>query len=430
MGLQLALVPILAAHWGLERFGLWGMLIALPAILLLSDLGFTTAATVRMTMQIARGERDAARVTMHSASQVVLIAGTVIGLLGAGAAAFVPAPVLRSISAIPPAEVRGAILCLSGYSGLIIGKALLLALFRSNGRFALGSLLSTLTLLLENSLLVIVVAQGHGLMSGALALLLGRTIGLLITIVVAARLRTGVLPGLRAADHAVRRQLLGPALAAMAIPLGLALIVQGQVLALGFAAGAAAVPAFVAARTLSRLGLQIAQALAQPMMPEFAAMSARGNHHGMARYFVLVLAGSATISVASALVLAFVGSWIVEVWSGGHIVIPSGLMPIIALSALCGGVWNPVSNLMLAVNQHARFVPALLCLASTGLAVTLVTGAMLGSTAAAIGMALVDLLMVIVVMRFAASHWGRPRDWQVALLTMVRREAGRFGSKS
>ena len=55
MVLQLALVPILAAHWGLERYGVWGMLIALPGILLLTDLGFATAATVRMTMQIAKG---------------------------------------------------------------------------------------------------------------------------------------------------------------------------------------------------------------------------------------------------------------------------------------------------------------------------------------------------------------------------------------
>ena len=31
---QLALVPILAAHWGLERYGLWGMLIARRAGLL------------------------------------------------------------------------------------------------------------------------------------------------------------------------------------------------------------------------------------------------------------------------------------------------------------------------------------------------------------------------------------------------------------
>ena len=68
MVLQLALVPILAAHWGLERYGVWGMLIALPGLLLLTDLGFATAATVRMTMQIAKGQREAARVSAPAAT--------------------------------------------------------------------------------------------------------------------------------------------------------------------------------------------------------------------------------------------------------------------------------------------------------------------------------------------------------------------------
>ena len=412
VGLQLALVPILAAHWGLERYGLWSMLIAVPAVLLLSDFGFATAATVRMTMQIARDKQDAARVTLHSASQVVLIACGAIVLLGVGGAAFLPDAVLRTLSAIPTPEVRGAILCLTGYSALILGTALLLAVLRSHQHFALGSLLSTITLLLESGLLVAAVVQGHGLAGGALALLLGRAIGAVVVWAVAARLESGVMPGLRAAQARVRRALLRPAMAALAIPLGLTLIVQGQVIALGFAAGAAAVPAFVAARTLSRLGLQVAQALAQPLMPEFAAMAARGNRAGMVRYFVLVLAGSVTISVISALVLALAGSWIVGAWSAGHIVAPPGLMLVIALSALCGGVWNPVSNLMLAINRHGRFAPALLGLACAGLIVTLATGAVWGATAAAIAMALVDGAMLIIVMRFAAAHWGRPRDWR------------------
>lgn len=142
VALQIALVPILASTWGLERYGVWGMLIAFPGILILSDLGFTTAATVRMTMQIARGDLAAARITIHSASQVVLAAGAL--LLGAGwaAAAFLPDRLFQALSLIDPTEVRGAILCLSAYSALIIGHGLLQAVFRSNQRFAFGSLVS------------------------------------------------------------------------------------------------------------------------------------------------------------------------------------------------------------------------------------------------------------------------------------------------
>lgn len=426
MGLQLALVPILAAHWGLERFGLWGMLIAVPGLLLLTDLGFATAATVRMTMQIARGQQDAARVTMHSASQVVLFASTAVLLAGACAATLLPDAASDAVAAIPATDLREAILCLAGYSALILGSGLLQAVFRSNGRFALGSLLSTMTLLLESALLVAAVVTGHGIATAAAALLIGRATGLLLAWVMAGRLRTGMLPGLRQRDHGVRRELLGPALAAMAIPLALTLIVQGQVIALGMVAGAAAVPAFVAARTLSRLGLQLSQALAHPLMPEFAALAANDNRSGMVRYFVLVLTVSLAISAAAAITLALAGAWIIEIWSGGHIIVPPGLMPIIAISALCGGIWNPVSNLILAINQQARFAPILLILANMGLFVTLASGAMLGSNAAALSIALVDLAVLAIVMRFAHTHWAGPSEWRRAAVALAKSELPRL----
>lgn len=426
VALQIALVPILASTWGLERYGVWGMLIAFPGILILSDLGFTTAATVRMTMQIARGDLAAARITIHSASQVVLAAGAL--LLGAGwaAAAFLPDRLFQALSLIDPTEVRGAILCLSAYSALIIGHGLLQAVFRSNQRFAFGSLVSTATLLLENALLVAAVSTGGSILLGAGALLVGRTSGTIIAIAAAVRLCSGPFPGLRMADRQACRELLGPALAAMAIPLGLTLIGQGQVIVLAIAAGAMAVPAFVASRTLSRLALQLAQALAHPLMPEFASAVARHNRLASVRYFALVLAGSGALSLGWAILLAVAGPWIITAWSGGHIAVPSQLMLIMAVSALAGGIWNPVSNLILAVNEHARFAPALLGLALAGLLLTLATGACWGSSAAALSMAAIDLVMVAIVLRFALSRWGSPTELLrilVAMASQAKQEA-------
>lgn len=429
MGLQLALVPILAAHWGLELYGTWAMLVALPGILLLSDLGFATAATVRMTMQIARGEREAARVTMHSASQVVLAAGLAIMALAVTAALLAPDSALSFRSGADPSHLRTALLCLAAYAVLIIANGLVLAVFRSNERFALGSLLSTFTLLLENGLLVIVVTLGHGIAAGAMALLVGRGMGTVIGLIVAARLRTGMLPGLRRGNRAVRSELIGPALAAVAIPMGLTLLLQGQVVALGAAAGAAAVPAFVAARTLSRMGLQLSQALAHPLIPEFGAASARANQRGVLRMFALVLTVATLIAASFALMLAIAGPWIVHTWSAGHITVPRETMWAIALSALCGGIWNPVSNLMLAINRQASFAPALVALAALAVLVTLALGHWLRTMAAALSMAAVDLVMLIIVLRFSLYHWARPPDLYrtvMALAGEARSEAGRF----
>jgi hypothetical protein len=54
------LVPVLASRWGLELYGQWLLLATLPQFLSMSDLGFATAAGTRMTMAVARGDRDEA----------------------------------------------------------------------------------------------------------------------------------------------------------------------------------------------------------------------------------------------------------------------------------------------------------------------------------------------------------------------------------
>lgn len=426
---QLLLVPVLASHWGLERFGGWAMLITVPALFALGDLGFASAATSRMTMEVARGERGAARVTMRSAAQVVALACAVILALVAAVAWLLPNGMLLEVPQTTTLEMRWAITLLALYACLVMGSALLQGLFRSNQRFALGGVLSTVTTLLENGLLVLVVVLGHGIAAGAAALVLGRLLGWLAMAGVAASLRTGMLPALSGGSAAVRRKLLGPALAAMAIPLASALLLQGTVMALGLMAGAALVPAFVAARTLSRIGLQGSQILTTALMPEFGAATAQGNRRAVGRMVALVLASGALIAIPFAALLALAGPWIVFVWSNQTIAASAGLMLTIAVSALCGGIWNPLSNLILAVNRQSEFALAFAVLAVLGVGLTLLLGKAMGSVAPALALALVDVAMLVVVARFARTNWAEPGAARLAwqdLTDEVRRLTGRI----
>lgn len=408
--MTLLLVPVLASHWGLARYGGWAMLTTVPSLLALSDLGFANAAAVRMTMEIARGEVREARSTIRSATQVVAIACAVILILVGGLAWLLPDRFILDVPLTSHLEMRWAMVALAIYACLVMVCALLQGVFRSNARFALGTILSTFTTLLESGLLVLIVWLGHGIVAGAMAMMTGRLIGFLTMLIVAATLRTGVLPGLTGGSAAVRRDLLGPALAAMSIPLATALLLQGTVAALGLVAGAAMVPAFVAARTLSRIGLQGSQVLTTALMPEFGAETAKGNHRAVIRMFVAVLGTAAAIAVPFSLVLALAGPWIVSLWSNNHIVAPTSLMLAIAVSALCGGIWNPLSNLMLAVNRQSEFAIAYAVLAALGVALTLLLAPALGSTAPGLALAVVDFAMLVVVGRFALKHWVRRQN--------------------
>lgn len=412
LGLQLAMVPILASHWGLERYGGWAMLTTVPGILVLSDLGFATAATVRMTMQIARGELEAARATMHSATQVVLGACLVIMAVALGAMAVLPDSALLTLPQTSPQDVRTAILCLAGYASLVILSGLILGVFRSNQRFAQGSLLSTVTLLLENGLVIAVVALGHGIAAGAMALLTGRFIGIFLAFAVAANLRTGVLPGVSAATPDVRRELLAPALAAMAIPLAHALLLQGTVVALGFAAGSAAIPAFLAARTLSRIGLQAAQTLAIPIMPAFGASSARGETRSVRRMFATILFVTGAIALGNAFILATFGDAIIDIWSNNKIQASTNLILLIAISAFFSSIWNPLSNLLLAVNKHKAFSISYVFVTIAGVSATYFLAKLsgYGAESAALAVAGVDFTMIAIILFVSFKNWGKPSD--------------------
>ncbi len=405
--MTLLLVPVLASHWGLARYGGWAMLVTVPSLFALGDLGFANAAAVRMTMEIARGELREARSTIRSATQVVAIAcGVILAFVG-GLAWLLPDRFILDVPLTSHLEMRWAIVALAIYACLVMACALLQGVFRSNARFALGTVLSTVTTVLENGLLVLMVWLDHGIGAGAAAMMTGRLIGFVAMFTVAATLRTGVLPGLTGGSQSVRRELLGPALAAMSIPLATALLLQGTVAALGLVAGAVVVPAFVAARTLSRIGLQGSQILTTALMPEFGAETAKGNHRAVIRMFVAVLSTATAIAVPFSLVLALAGPWIVNLWSNGHIAASQSLMFAIAVSALCGGIWNPLSNLMLAVNRQAEFAIVYAILAALGVALTLLLGPALGNTAPSLALAVVDFAMLLVVGRFALKHWVR-----------------------
>ncbi len=421
--IQLALVPILATHWGLERYGSWAILLTLPNLLALGDLGFGGAATIRMTMQVARGELDQARTTIRSGAQVQAVACSVLFGLAVLAALLLPDRALPAFSGTAPEDLRAAIVLLAAYTCAMLFTVLLIGVYRSTSRFAAGSLFSTMTAALESGLLVLVVVLGHGILGAVVALLTGRLLGITIIGLAAARLRTGLMPGLRGGSAAIRRELLVPALAIMSIPLASTLLLQGTVSALGFVAGAAAVPAFVAARTLSRIGLQATQVLTGALMPEFGAASARGQDRGVLRMVVVLSATAAAIAVPFALALAVAGPGIVYVWSNHTIHAPHAMMLAIAVSALCGALWKPVSDLMLAANRQAVFVVPHVILAFAGVGFTLLTARSLGSTAPALALALTDVAMVIVVARFARVNWIPPGS-VVPVMRELWHEAG------
>ena len=87
---QVISVPVLLSVWGPKGYGLWVMVSAIPTYATLSDFGFGSAAAVRMTQLVARGQKDEALRVFQSVGVLVSAILTVMLLVSLGFFAVLP----------------------------------------------------------------------------------------------------------------------------------------------------------------------------------------------------------------------------------------------------------------------------------------------------------------------------------------------------
>jgi O-antigen/teichoic acid export membrane protein len=417
-GIQIALVPVLATHWGLETYGAWVLLATIPSFLAMSDFGFATAAGIQMTMLVANGRRDEAVRVFQSAWAVILPSTFVVLLLALLTCWVVPAAMLPVTPAFGSGEARLTLCLLIVYGLVSLQGSIFNAGFRCAGLFALGTFWAGNTIMIENGALLVAVLFDASPIEAAAALLGGRLVALVAQNLLLRRQVPWLRIGLGEARRDTARALLHPAVAIMMLPLAQASFLQGTAIALGAAAGPAAVPAFTAARTLSRIGLQITQVLTHALMPEFSAAFARGDRPAQARMIVATLLAAAVVCVPFALVLAVGGPRIVALWTHGVIHPSTGLMWAMAATVVLGGVWNPLSNLILAMNRHAGFSYPFVVLALLTMPVSYFLSAQMGAAGAGLSIALMDLAMCMVIFRLGRRLFVSRAEMMAALTEM------------
>lgn len=396
---QLALVPLLAHAWGLALYGQWLMLTAAPAFLLAADAGFGVAAGNTVIAQVARGQHAAALETFHSALAAVhctSLSVLVVAWIGCGA---VPAAVLELVGGLPAVEARRvlAVLCLWGVVSAQGG--LFMAVTRSAGGFARSGALDASVQLGEGAAALVTVLLGGGPLAVAVAWLAVRSLGLGGQVVLARREAEWLRLGYRQARGGRLHALWRPALAAMVLPLAQAGYLQGTALAVGAAAGAAAVPVFTALRTLSRAGSQLLMVFNLPLLPDYTAAQARGNRAWLARMTARIVQFNLGVGVTGGIVLALCGPAMLEWWTAGAIRPPALMVRLSAAGLVLAALWQPLSNLLVATNRHVGFACAFV---STAAAAIMATGALVprwGLAGAALAGVGLDGMMLAVVAR-------------------------------
>lgn len=415
---QLVTIPVLAASWGKETFGLWLMIATLPSYFALTDLGFIQAATSDMTMNAAQGKRE--RVLRTFQSTAILFLVTILVVLTALGGGLLLAWSLTTVDEQSFPVIK-TIAILAVYSGFALMSRLTVAGFRANGLYAQGTLLFDSLVFLEGMAMVGVVLRGGGPVAAATTLLLARPVSMAVAYLVLRRELPWLHYGLSHANAREIRRLLKPALSAMTIPAALSVNLQGVVLMVGAVLSPVAVALYIPVRTMSRLAIQITGVINRATMPEIARAKAQRDDGALSRILGFNLLVMGAILLPGCIVFAAIGDQLIALWTGGHLTPPRLFVVLMAAVTLCHGVWYFLSNTLLATNSHMSLTSTFLVAAPLGLVLATLGAQFWGLDGVGAGLLLTELFCLARVLLIFPWSSVRMSDIGQVLRRTLRR---------
>lgn len=396
VAIQLVSVPLYLHYWGVALYGEWLILSAIPAYLALSDIGFASVAANDMTMRVANGDRRGALEVYQSIwlfiSGVSLLVGSALALIIYA----VPVAAQFSITHISEVQTRQLLIVLMLYVLVGLQGGVLNAAFRAAGRYAYGTTLGNTVRLAEWAVSMVGLLLGGGVLTIAMLTLAIRLFGLLLLWLVLQKQERWLYLGTHAASAQQVRQLLKPAVAFMAFPLGLALSLQGMVLIIGMTLGPAAVVIFSAYRTLSRLLVQAITMINQAVWPE---ISAAYGAKQMDLVRQLHRKGSSItfwIALAAVALLSLTGEWFIGVWTRHAFEQNHMLFALLLATTFLNVLWQTSWVVLMATNQHQKITVAFIVSAACGLLLGTLVIPALGITGAGLILVVAELPMLFI----------------------------------
>jgi O-antigen/teichoic acid export membrane protein len=399
-------VAILAGVWGLDLYGEWLILAAVPTYLLVSDIGLFAAGSNSMIMQVANDDRDGALEVFQAVSMLVAL---LFGIVATVLLAFVIAAPLTSwlnLDIIDEATA-GWILASLGINVLVASYATVLyGGFACEGRYGEGTFVSAGITLVEFCALAAVVLLGGGPGLAATAMLATRLPGTVGMYFAMRRYAPWLQFGRPRGIRETLRPLITPALASGAFPAGLAVNVQGMVIMIGVAMGPASTAIFSTLRTMSRVIIQVLARVFVVITPELGRAFAQGDAdrlRGLHRHSCQAAVWLAAPILA---VLVLFGNSIIETWTSGSVDAQGLLLYLFLAVAGLESLWYTSLAVMFARNRHQRL--AVYYLAASLVAVLVGYGLLeaWGLNGAAAALILFEIFMLVVTLRQAlpAAH--------------------------
>jgi O-antigen/teichoic acid export membrane protein len=397
--IQLGAVPLLLHAWGAAKYGDWLLLSAIPSYLTLSDLGFGDASGSDMTLRVAAGDRDGALETFQSSLVLLVMISVAVLLCVSSCVWFIPWQQWMHLSSLSSRQAAAAILVFATY--ITVGQqwGILESGFRCDGNFAIGNLCGSILRFSEALFGLAVGISTGSLFQAASTYLVVRIFGIFGYALLLRRKSPWLTLGFKWARLHRVRELAGPALGFMALPLGYAISLQGSNLMIGFLKGPLAVAAFSTLRTMTRLNFQLMTVVAWAVWPELSAAFGEGNIPLARMLHRRTYQAGVVLSLLIGTLLWHFGPYIYRSWIRNDIRFDATCFHILLGVTFANSLWFISSVVPMSTNVHQRLAVMFVVASLASLILARILTPSFGIAGTAWALLLTDTWMIWVVLR-------------------------------
>lgn len=346
---QLLMVPVFIRVWGVEYYGEWLAVSAIPSFLAMSNLGLGTAAGIGISIDVAAGKYASAWRTFVSISGL-LIALSIAMLIPALGAAWAYSHVgwgTRHVESVALVFVTLAATAMSRlvvpvWNGWWVGAGRAASANHWNNLYALVELLIGFAVLWWRA----------DALFFSCALLFWNLIWLAAYFyATASQVRArGITLGIYLAEWKEVKKLLGVGIGHQLCPLWQAILFQGSILLATYILGPAGAALWGALRVMARSVNQILELISQSLGPEYQLAYAEGDWDKLRQLHSAGLVSSVGLASACALCLGIFGLPIFHVWTNKQFVVPTHAWALLIGSLIPCAFWWSSQELQRSLN--------------------------------------------------------------------------------
>jgi len=395
IGMQLINVPLFLHFWSKEEYGVWLMLSAVPIYFLMMDGGIVAAAMNSITMAAAKKDLKEADRIFQSAFSITTLLNVILLALSVAIIPFINNGILGSI------ENKFALIFLIVSTLLHLYSGLFDSIYRAADKYASGTVIFQLSGILQLLFGIIALALSSSIFWVAFAYLAGKVLYSFLLLLYVTKKYPEFHWRFSLARLKEFKPLLAPGVSWMMFRFADGLTIQGATILVGSILGGPAVALFNVYRTISRLMLQMINALGNSLWPEFSRLFGLGEVQRLKSLATKSTFGVVGVGVVLSVIVFFTSPILLKYWTHGKIEFDSSIMIAMLIYTLMTLTWYIPKVALAASNTIGTLSTINIFTAALSILIAFFGGKEIGVVGVIGGLAVGEIVIAIFAYQYA-----------------------------